>query len=49
LEKGQSVGTLEDQMMVVGVHTIKKVKNLLLESAQSFSKCFYIKVYKLDT
>jgi hypothetical protein len=27
----------------------KKVKNVLLASAQSFSKCFYIKVYKLDT
>ena len=27
----------------------KKVKNVLAASAQSFLKCFYIKVHKLDT
>jgi hypothetical protein len=35
--------------MVMGEKGIKKVKNLLLASAQSFSECFYIKVRKLDT
>jgi len=49
LEKGHGVGTLEDQMVVVGEHGIKNIKNLLLASAQSFSKCFYIEVHKLDT